>query len=421
MKQSHLSFSRGYFLALGFCFLLTTVFFYAIYILFTRGVGIWGISIPVAWGFAITNFIWWIGIGHAGTFISAILFLTRQEWRTAISRLAETMTIFAVVCAGLFPVLHVGRPWMVYWFFPYLDTMRLWPQFRSPLIWDFFAVSTYLIVSLMYWFLGLVPDLAIYRDRATRLSTQRFYGFLAMGWKGSSEEWRNYRTAYLLLAGLATPLVISVHSVVGLDFGVSQVSGWHSTIFAPYFVAGAIYSGFAMVITIAVPLRKILKLENTITLKHLDQCARFMLGTGTLVAYGYLTEAFMAFFSGDHRDIAMIQNRFFGSYAFFAWLMIFCNVGLMQLLWFKKIRSSPKSLFLISLGINLGMWLERFIIIVTSLYRDDLPSSWRLYIPTLWDYAILFGSMGFFGFNYLIFARFFPIIAISEIAKGEAK
>jgi Ni/Fe-hydrogenase subunit HybB-like protein len=420
-RQTHLSFSRGYFILLGFCFSLTLLFFYSIYVLFTKGVGIWGITMPVAWGFAITNFIWWIGIGHAGTFISAILFLTKQEWRIAISRLAETMTIFAVICAGLFPVLHVGRPWMVYWFFPYVDTMKLWPQFRSPLIWDFFAVSTYLVISTCYWFLGLVPDLAIYRDRAKTKSQQQFYGVLALGWRGSNEQWKYYRTAYLLLAGLAAPLVISVHSIVGLDFGASLVSGWHSTIFPPYFVAGAIYSGFAMVLTLAIPIRKVLHLEDTITPKHLDLCARFLLGTGMLVTYGYFVEAFLPYMSGDARDIAMIQNRFFGSYAFFAWLMIFCNVGLLQLLWFKRVRASAKLLFIISIGINVGMWFERFIIIVTSLYRDDLPSSWHFYKPTFWDYSVLFGSLGFFAFNYLVFARFFPIISISELAEKESK
>jgi Ni/Fe-hydrogenase subunit HybB-like protein len=419
--KTSLSFSKTYFALLGFCFAWTLIFFYAIYRLFTVGIGIWGLNVPVAWGFAITNFVWWVGIGHAGTFISAILFLTQQQWRTAISRLAETMTIFAVICAGLFPVLHLGRPWFAYWFFPYVDTMKLWPQFRSPLIWDFFAVSTYLTISVLYWFLGMVPDLAIYRDQATKKSAARFYGVLALGWRGSNEQWKYYRTAYLLLASIAAPLVISVHSIVGLDFGAAIVSGWHSTIFPPYFVAGAIYSGFAMVLTIAIPLRKTLKLENVITLRHLDLCARFLLGTGTIVAYGYFTETFMAYFSADPRDIAMMQNRFFGSYALYAWIMIFCNVVLMQFLWFKKIRVNPTLLFIISIGINIGMWFERFIIIVTSLYRDDLPSSWHLYVPTRWDYAILFGSMGFFAFNYLIFARFFPIIAISEIEEGKSK
>ena len=419
--KSSLRFTRGYFIALFLSAALTAVFFFSIGVLFYKGVGIWGITIPVAWAFAITNFIWWVGIGHAGTFISAILFLTRQGWRTAISRLAETMTIFAVICAGLFPVLHVGRPWLVYWFFPYWDTLKLWPQFRSPLIWDFFAVSTYLVISTLYWFLGLIPDLAIYRDRAKSIFAQRFYGILSLGWRGSNEEWKFYRQAYLLLAGLATPLVISVHSIVGLDFAASLVSGWHSTIFPPYFVAGAIFSGFAMVLTIAIPLRKILHLETLITPRHLDLCAKFLLGTGTLVAYGYFTEAFMPYLSNDARDIAMLHQRFFGDYAVLAWLMIFCNVVAIQALWFKPVRANPILLFTISIVVNIGMWLERFIIIVTSLYHDDLPSSWHHYSPTFWDWSILFGSMGFFAFNYLVFARFFPIIALSEIAEGKEK
>ena len=390
-------------------------FVLAITVLLIRGVGIWGINVPVAWGFAITNFIWWIGIGHAGTFISAILFLTRQEWRTSISRIAETMTIFAVLCAGIFPLFHVGRPWLAYWFFPYYDTMNLWPQFRSPLIWDVFAVSTYLVISVLYFYLGLIPDLAIYRDHTRNKWKQRFYGFLALGWSGSQEQWFYFRNTYLILAAIATPLVISVHSIVGLDFAVANVPGWHSTIFPPFFVAGAIFSGFAMVLTLCIPIRKALHLEKVITLRHLDLCCRFILTMNWLVIYGYFVEVFMAYYSGDAFEIALVQNRYFGSYAFFAWLMIFCNVVSPQILWSSKVRQNPLILFFLSLVINVGMWLERFIIVVTSLYRDFLPSSWHVFHPTFWDFLTLFGSMGVFASLYLLFTRVFPILPIAEL------
>jgi Ni/Fe-hydrogenase subunit HybB-like protein len=407
------------------CFAIASAFFIlflvSIVVLFTKGVGIWGLNMPVAWAFAITNFIWWVGIAHAGTFISAILFLTRQEWRTAVSRLAETMTIFAVLCAGLFPVLHVGRPWLVYWLFPYYNTMNLWPQFRSPLVWDLFAVLTYLTISVLYWFLGLIPDLAIYRDRSAKLWQQKFYGVLALGWRGGREQWQFYKTAYVILAAIAAPLVISVHSIVGLDFAVANVPGWHSTIFAPYFVAGAIFSGFAMVLTIAIPLRRAMRLEPIITDRHLDLCARFILSMGMLVAYGYLTETFMAYYSGEQFEIALVQNRFFGPLAWVSWLMIFCNVVVPQFLWSAKVRANIGLLFIISILINVGMWCERFVIIVTSLYRGFLPSSWHWYSPTFWDWAILFGSMGFFATCYLLFVRFFPIVAISELRAAHAR
>ncbi|MGZ6435012.1 MAG: NrfD/PsrC family molybdoenzyme membrane anchor subunit, partial [Pseudobdellovibrionaceae bacterium] len=368
--------TKGWLLSLGISLLFLILFFLAVSMLLWKGVGIWGINQPVGWGFAITNFVWWIGIGHAGTFISAILFLAHQERRTAISRLAETMTLFAVVCAGLFPLLHLGRPWFFYWLAPYYDTMGLWPQFRSPLIWDMFAVFTYLTISFLFWFLGLIPDLAYLRDSSVPLWKQRVYGFFALGWSGSRTQWYFYRTLFLLLAGLATPLVISVHSIVGMDFAASLVPGWHSTIFPPYFVAGAIFSGFAMVLTLSLSIRRVLRLEKIITSEHLILCAQFLLAMGVLVSYGYLMEAFTAYYSGDPFEIALIRNRFFGPYAFFSWLMIFCNVLAPQLLWFRKCQESLAVLFILSLIVQVGMWTERFVIVITSLNRDFLPSSW---------------------------------------------
>jgi molybdopterin-containing oxidoreductase family membrane subunit len=419
IESSHFRTTRGWLIGVCIFAFLFLGFMVGVWLLFARGVGIWGINRPVYWGFAITNFVWWIGIGHAGTFISAILFLIRAPLRTAISRLAETMTIFAVTCAGLFPILHLGRPWLFYWLLPYYDTMTLWPQFRSPLVWDIFAVSTYLTVSLLFWFLGLIPDLAIYRDHSQSRRAKIFYGILALGWRGSSEQWRTYRSCYLLLAGLATPLVISVHSIVGLDFAASLVPGWHSTIFPPYFVAGAIFSGFAMVITIAVPLRRALGLEDILTLRHLDLCAKFLLVTGTIVAYGYAMEIYMGLQSGDVHDLSTLKEHYFGAYAPLAWLMVFCNVLVPQALWWKKIRFSPWILFALSILINIGMWTERFMIVVDSLHQAFLPSARHLFIPTFWDWAFLFGSMGLFGLLYLLFARFFPILAIAEIRKDQ--
>ncbi len=408
---------RLWWIAFLFFFLWTIVFFVAVTVLFTRGVGIWGINVPAAWGFAITNFVWWIGIGHAGTFISAMLYLSRQKWRNPLSRFAETMTIFAVAMAGLFPILHLGRPQFFYWLIPYPNTMGTWPQFRSPLVWDLFAVLTYFTLSVLFWFLGLVPDLAILRDHAKSKRAQKVYGFFALGWRGTNRQWDLYQNAYLLLAGIVTPLVISVHSIVSLDFAVAIVPGWHSTVFPPYFVAGAIFSGFAMVITLGVPIRRWLKLENLITIRHLDLCARFMLAMGILVAYGYFMEVYMAFYSGEIRDVLMIKNRYFGPYWPAAWIMIFCNCVATQSLWSSRVRQSPRFLFILSLVINVGMWLERFVIIVPSLSRDYLPSSWHIFVPTIWDFLTLFGSIGFFFTLFLLFLRFLPAIAITECWK----
>jgi Ni/Fe-hydrogenase subunit HybB-like protein len=369
---------------------------------------------PVAWGFAITNFVFWVGIGHAGTLISAILLLLHQKWRNSINRFAEAMTLFAVACAGLFPLLHLGRPWVFYWLFPYPDTMRLWPQFRSPLIWDVFAVSTYATVSFMFWFVGLLPDLAAMRDQARHPLARIFYGVLAMGWRGSARHWRNYESSYLILAGLATPLVISVHTVVSLDFAATMLTGWHSTIFPPFFVAGAIFSGFAMVLTLTIPLRAFYGLEDYITARHLENMAKVMLAMGVFVGYSYLVEAFTSWYSGDVFELALLRNRAVGPYAPLYWLSILCNVGAPQALWGERVRGSPWALFAIAIAVNLGMWLERYIIIVASLSRDFLPSSWGIFHGTRWDFATLFGSMGLFLFLLLLFVRLLPMISIFE-------
>jgi Ni/Fe-hydrogenase subunit HybB-like protein len=407
---------RGWWIGFLIAFALLMLLNYGIGLLLFVGVGMFGINIPVAWGFAITNFVWWIGIGHAGTLISAFLLLMRQKWRTSINRFAEAMTIFAVACAGMFPLLHMGRPWLFYWLLPYPDTMGVWPQFRSPLVWDVFAVSTYATVSILFWFVGLIPDLATLRDRAKKRIAQIVYGVLAMGWRGSAIHWRRYEIASLLLAGLATPLVVSVHTVVSFDFTIAIVPGWHSTIFPPYFVAGAIYSGFAMVVTLAIPLRAFFNLEDFVTLRHLDNMAKMLLATGLIVAYGYMMETFMAFYSGNPFDRYMIMNRMFGPYAPFYWLLITCNIIVpMTLLWFPKIRRNVKALFLISLVVQLGMWLERFIIVVTSLHRDFMPSAWGMFYPTATDWAILFGSIGLFFALFFLFIRYLPMISIFEM------
>ncbi len=396
-------------------FFFVVVLFISITYLFARGVGIWGINIPVAWGFAIINFVWWIGIGHAGTLISAILFLFRQEWRNSINRFAEAMTLFAVMCAGLFPLLHLGRPWVFYWMVPYPNTMNVWPQFRSPLTWDIFAVFTYFTVSLLFWYLGLLPDLATMRDRAKKLMKKRVFGVLSLGWRGSVRHWHRYETVYLLLAGLATPLVISVHSIVGLDFSIAQLPGWHSTIFPPYFVAGAIYSGFAMVFTLVIPVRRFYHLESYITPRHLDFMAKITLAMGILVAYGYLMETFFAYYSASEFERYMIINRMTGPYAPAYWTLIVCNVVIPQALWLRRARYSPLMLFILSIVINIGMWLERYIIVVTSLHRGFMPSSWDMYHATFWDWATYAGTIGFFIFAMLLFIKLLPMISMFEI------
>jgi Ni/Fe-hydrogenase subunit HybB-like protein len=407
---------KGWWAGFAIAFALLMLLHYALAMVLIKGVGLFGINVPVGWGFAIVNFVWWIGIGHAGTLISAFLLLMRQKWRTSINRFAEAMTIFAVSCAGVFPLIHMGRPWLFYWLLPYPDTMGTWPQFRSPLVWDVFAVSTYATVSVLFWFVGLIPDLATLRDRAKKRIAQIFYGVLAMGWRGSAMHWRRYEMASLLLAGLATPLVISVHTVVSFDFTIAIVPGWHSTIFPPYFVAGAIYSGFAMVVTLAIPLRAVFKLEDFITMRHLDNMAKMLLATGLIVAYGYMMETFMAFYSGNPFDRYMIMNRMTGPYAPWYWLLITCNIVVpLTLLWSSKIRKNVAALFGISLIVQLGMWLERFIIVVTSLHRDYLPSSWGMFYPTTIDFAVLFGTLGLFFTLFYLFIRYLPMISIFEM------
>ncbi|HET7452263.1 MAG TPA: NrfD/PsrC family molybdoenzyme membrane anchor subunit [Thermoanaerobaculia bacterium] len=406
---------KEWWIGFGISFLLLMMLLYAVGYLFIRGTGIWGINIPVGWGFAIVNFVWWVGIGHAGTLISAILLLLRQEWRTSINRFAEAMTLFAVACAGLFPLLHLGRPWVFYWLFPYPDTMRLWPQFRSPLVWDVFAVSTYATVSLLFWFVGLLPDLATLRDRARKRSAKIVYGILAMGWRGSATHWHRYETAYLLLAGLATPLVVSVHTVVSFDFAAGIIPGWHTTIFPPYFVAGAIYSGFAMVLTLSIPLRAFYGLEDFITMRHLENMAKVLIATGLIVAYGYAAELFMAWYSANPAEQFLAKNRAFGPYWPAYWALILCNILTVQFLWFRKVRTRPWLLWAISIVINVGMWLERYVIVVVSLSRDFLPSIWRSYHGTQWDWATYLGSIGLFLSLLFLFIRFLPVISIAEM------
>jgi molybdopterin-containing oxidoreductase family membrane subunit len=361
--------------------------------------------------------VWWIGIGHAGTLISAILLLLKQHWRTSINRFAEAMTIFAVIQAGLYPVFHLGRPWFFYWLIPYPSTMGVWPQFRSPLVWDFFAVSTYFTVSLIFWYLGMVPDLASIRDRARTRAKQVIYGILALGWRGSARHWQRFEQAYYLLAALATPLVVSVHSVVSTDFAVGIVPGWHETIFPPYFVAGALFSGFAMVLTIAIPLRVVYHLQDFVTVRHLDIMAKFMLATGLTVDYAYLVEHFMGWYSGNPFELFLLSDRAFGPYGIFYWLVIACNVGVTQLLWFKRVRTTPTLLFGVSILINVGMWTERFMIVIGSLARDYLPSAWGIFTPTVWDWAFLLGTLGLFTSLMFLFVRLLPVIPAFEVRR----
>ena len=398
-------------------FLFVNLMLLTITVLISMGIGIWGDNQPVGWGFDIINFVWWIGIGHAGTLISAILLLLRQHWRNAINRFAEAMTIFAVMCAGLFPLLHTGRPWVAYWLFPYPNVLGLWPQFRSPLIWDVFAISTYFIVSLLFWIVGMIPDFATLRDRAKKRFPQVLFGVISLGWRGSAKHWYRYMHATIILAGLSAPLVLSVHSIVSLDFAMSIVPGWNITIFPPYFVAGAVYAGFAMVILFAIPLRRWYSLQHIITMKHFDWMAKVMLATGLIVAYGYLVEWFYAWYSGVPFELSLLYNRmnvFEAPYALLYWSLLLCNVGIPQLLWFPRIRRNLKALFYISLVISVGMWLERFVIIPMSLTRDYLPSSFGYYSPTFWDYAMFFGTIGFFIFLMMLFVRFLPMINIFE-------
>ena len=406
---------RQWFMVTAAGLLLLMTLTMAIGYLLLIGVGIWGVNIPVGWGFAIVNFVWWIGIGHAGTLISAILLLMRQRWRTSINRLSETMTLFAVMCAGLFPILHLGRPWMFYYLFPYPNALAIWPQFRSPLVWDVFAVSTYFTVSLVFWYVGLIPDIATLRDRAKSRIGQVAAGIMALGWRGSATHWHRYETLYLLLAGISTPLVVSVHSIVSFDFAISMLPGWHTTIFPPYFVAGAVYSGFAMVLTLVIPMRKWYGIGDMITTRHLDWMAKIMLVTGLIVTYGYAMEAFYSWYSGSFFEGYMMKNRMTGPYGLFYWLLILCNCLLPQALWSKKIRYNIALLWVISIIVNIGMWLERFVIVITSLARDFQPSSWGMFLPTIWDVAVYAGTFGLFLTGMVFFVRFLPMIPMSEM------
>ncbi len=379
------------------------------------GIGVWGLNRTVGWGFAITNFVFWVGIGHAGTLISAILLLLRQRWRTSIARSAEAMTIFAVMCAGIFPIIHMGRPWLAYWMLPYVNSRGpLWVNFRSPLLWDVFAISTYFTISLLFWYVGMIPDFGTLRDRAKGWR-KRVYAWLSLGWNGSTRDWQRYDKACLILAGLATPLVVSVHTVVSFDFATSVIPGWHTTIFPPYFVAGAIFSGFAMVMTLLIIVRKVMNLEHMITAKHLDNMAKVLVFTGLLVGLAYTTELFMAWYSGNPYERFTFMNRAFGPYAWAYWLMFSCNVFVPQLFWFKRMRRSIPVLFVASLLVNVGMWFERFNIVVTSLHRDFLPASWSHYVPSSVEVGIFLGSFGLFFTCFLLFVRFAPVIAIHEV------
>src|SRR5579862_5993414 len=394
---------------------MMTVCFAMILYLMSTGVGIWGLQHPVMWGWAIINFVWWIGIGHAGTLISAILFLLRQRWRTSINRAAEAMTIFAVMCAGVFPLIHIGRIWYGWWLFPIPNSNSIWPQFRSPLMWDVFAVSTYFTVSVLFWYMGLIPDLAVMRDRAKTKLRQFLYGLFALGWTGSNRHWSNYEKAYLILAGLSTPLVLSVHSIVSLDFSVSQLPGWHTTIFPPYFVAGAIFSGFGMVLTLLIPLRSLFKLQDIITMRHIDIMCKVTLATGSIVGYAYAMEFFIAWYSGSPNEQFHFLNRALGPYQW-AWIMmISCNTLVPQVFWFKWCRQKLWFIFIISILVNVGMWFERFVIIVIGLHREFLPSNWNYYHPTWVDIGTYVGTFGLFFTMFLLFIRFLPMIAISEV------
>jgi Ni/Fe-hydrogenase subunit HybB-like protein len=385
------------------------------------GIGTWGLNKTVGWAFDITNFVFWIGIGHAGTFISAILFLFNQKWRTSINRSAEAMTLIAVMCAGLFPIIHMGRPWLFYWILPYPNTRgSLWVNFRSPLLWDFFAISTYFTISLVFWYLGLIPDLATVRDRLPAGWRRTVYKFLSLGWNGSNRTWSRYETVYMLLAGLATPLVVSVHTIVSFDFATSILPGWHSTILPPYFVAGAVFSGFAMVMTLMILARKLLGLESYITSRHLENMCKITLLTGSIVGLAYFTEILVGWYSGNPHERSMIINRALGPYAWAYWTMITCNALLPQLFWIKRVRTYIPAIFILSILINVGMWFERFVIVVTSLHRDFLPSSWAMYTPTLTEVLILIGSFGLFFTAFLVFLRLFPVISINEV-KGVIK
>lgn len=407
---------RGWWMAFIASFILLVAGVVATAHTVMTGIGTWGLNKTVGWAFDITNFVFWIGIGHAGTFISAILFLFNQKWRTSVNRSAEAMTLFAVMCAGIFPVIHMGRPWLFYWILPYPNERgSLWVNFRSPLVWDFFAISTYFIISAVFWYLGLIPDLATARDQTVSKFRRALYRILSLGWNGSNRTWSRYETVYLVLAALATPLVVSVPSIVSFDFATSLIPGWHSTIFPPYFVAGAVFSGFAMVITLMIVVRKLMRLEDYITVRHLENMCKVTLLTGSIVTIAYLTEVYIGFYSGNPNESFVVLNRMLGPYSWAFWTMVACNALVPQLFWSRRIRTSIPAIFVLSILINIGMWFERFVIIVTSLHRDFLPSSWASYMPTLTEIAIMLGSFGLFFTLFLVFLRIFPVISMSEV------
>jgi molybdopterin-containing oxidoreductase family membrane subunit len=405
---------RGWRLGLALALAFTLMFVASAVAVVAIGVGIWGIDIPVAWAFAIVNYVWWIGIGMAGTFISAALYLLRQEWRTSLNRYAEAMTVFAVAVSGFFPILHLGRPWFFYWLFPYPDVMNVWPQWRSSLEWDFFAILAYLIVSILFWYVGLLPDLASVRDRARSRGAQVFYGLLALGWRGEARHWQRHEALTAVLAGLAVPLVFSVHSMVALDFSEGVLAGWHTTIFPPFFVAGALFSGFAMALVLGIPLRARLGLQDFITPLHLDHLGKALLAIGLIVDYGYAMEVFTSFYSMDPYEVMRTRVRMYGPYAWSFWITLLCNVVVVQALWWRRVRRSTAALFTIGLVIVAGMWLERFMLVVTTLYRTYLPARSGGYAPTAWDWAMLAGSVGLFVLMFLLFVRLLPVIPMFE-------
>jgi Ni/Fe-hydrogenase subunit HybB-like protein len=408
--------SLGWYIGFTLSAIIAVMGVFCIGYTFYYGIGVWGLNKTIGWGFAITNFVWWVGIGHAGTLISAILLLFRQSWRNSINRSAEAMTLFAVICAGMFPILHMGRPWNAFWVFPVPnDFGPLWVNFNSPLLWDVFAISTYFTVSLVFWYIGLIPDLGTMRDRAKTKLRWFTLNFFSFGWTGSAMSWVRFETVTLILAGLATPLVLSVHSVVSFDFAMSIVPGWHTTIFPPYFVAGAIYSGFAMVLTLLIIARKTMKLESLITMNHLDAMAKVTLLTGLMVGFSYITELFVAWYSGNPFEQYAFYNRAFGPYGWSYWVLLFCNLVVPQVLWVRKVRFNPIWLWVISIFVNIGMWFERFVIITTSLHRDFLPSSWAMYYPSWVEFGIFIGTLGIFFTLFFLFIRFLPSIAIAEV------
>ncbi len=411
-RQSSVLWKAGFILSLSLLVMGLLATAYQIKV----GIGVWGLNKTIGWAFDITNFVFWVGIGHAGTLISAILLLFRQKWRTSVNRAAEAMTIFAVMCAGIFPIIHMGRPWLAHWVFPYPNTRGpLWVNFTSPLLWDVFAISTYFTISFVFWYIGMIPDLATLRDQAKTKLKKTLYGVFSMGWTGSARAWHRYEIVSLILAGLATPLVVSVHTIVSMDFATSVIPGWHATIFPPYFVCGAVFSGFAMVLTLMIVTRKVMKLEDYISAYHIDVMCKVVIATGSIVGFAYITELFIAAYSASEYEQFVFKNRVTGPYAWAYWIMFSCNVLSPQLLWFKKIRSNVVIVFILSLVVNVGMWFERFVIIVTSLHRDYLPSSWAMYKPTAIEFAQLLGSFGLFFTCFLLFVKFLPVVNMAEV------